>query len=114
MDSIFLQGIAVPTRIGVPEAERATVQTLLVDIELFLSTKEAAKNDDMTKTIDYQAVTDAVVALGKTERKTVERFAEDIAEMILKNFAPKGGVKVSVWKKPNLPLQSASVTITRP
>jgi dihydroneopterin aldolase len=114
MDSIYLKGIELLTRIGVPDAERAAPQKLLVDVELFLSVKDAGESDDVTRSIDYKDVTDAVIALGMTERKTVERLAEDIAKMILKDFKPKGGVKVSVWKKPDLPLESACVTIIRP
>lgn len=114
MDSISLRHIEVRTQIGVPDAERAKPQRLLIDLELFQSTSDVAKTDDLRKGIDYDAVTRAVVELGKTERKTVERFAEDVASMILATFKPTGGVTVSVWKNPDLPLESACVTIHRP
>ncbi len=113
MDSIFLRGIECNTRIGVPESERARAQKILVDVELFLSTKKIAASDDIHDGIDYAKVTERVIALSRDERKTVERFAEDIAAAILADFKPTS-VKVTVWKTPDLPLQSASVTISRP
>lgn len=113
MDSITLTDIAVWTRIGVPEAERGKAQLLHVTVEITGSLKIVSANDDVTNGIDYKAVTDAIVALGETERRTIERFAEDTAATILRNWNPES-VRVRVSKKPDLPLSSASVTITRP
>lgn len=113
MDSIFLKDIEVWTRIGVPEAERAKAQRVLVRIELFGSLQKVGTTDDIAHGTDYAAVTDAVTKIGATERKTVERFAEDIAAVILTNFKPDS-VKVIVCKKPDLPLDAACVTIIRP
>lgn len=114
MDSILLQDIEVRTRIGIEADERKAEQTLLVSVELLQSIKPVAKSDDLSKGIDYARATMEIVKLGVTERKTVERFAEDAATMLLKQFKPAGGVKVTVRKTPPLPLQSASVTIVRP
>lgn len=113
MDCITLKGIELWTHIGVPETERAKPQRLLVDIELFGPLHSIAANDDLTNGTDYATVTSAIIALGKTERKTVERFAEDAASLILKEFKPES-VKVSAWKKPDLPLEAVCITIIRP
>lgn len=113
MDSIFLKDIEVWTRIGVPEAERAKAQRVLVSIELCGSLHKVGTTDDVSCGTDYAAVTDAVIKLGTMERKTIERFAEDIAAIILKNFTPES-IKVTVCKKPDLPLDAACVTLIRP
>ncbi len=113
MDSIVLRGIECNTQIGVPADERAKPQRILVDVELFVSTKKIAASDNIHDGIDYANVTERVIALAKDERKTVERFAEDIASAVLADFKPTS-VKVTVWKTPDLPVQSASVTISRP
>ena len=113
MDSIFLKDIEVWTRIGVPEAERAKAQRLLVSIELYGSLHTVGTTDDVSCGTDYATVTNAVIKLGAMERKTIERFAEDIAAIILKKFTPES-VKVTVCKKPDLPLDAASVTLIRP
>lgn len=113
MDSITLKDIEVWTRIGVPDAERQQSQRLLVTVEMLGSLKAVASTDDVSRGIDYDGVTQSVVALGSTERKTVERFAEDTATMILERFKPQH-VKVCVQKTPDLPLSAACITITRP
>lgn len=114
MDSILLKGIEVSTSIGVPDAERKNPQQILVTIELFCPVKSVAQSDDVSDGIDYAKVTEEVQKLGKTERKTIERFAEDIASALLPKFKPAGGVRITVTKKPDLPLESVSVTIQRP
>jgi dihydroneopterin aldolase len=115
MDSILLKHIEVWTKIGVPDEERNKPQRLFIDVELFHSTKETAESDDMKKGIDYAAVVQVIQALAETERKTIERFAQECAASLLRTFKPSGGVQVSVWKHPPLlPLEAACVTIQRP
>jgi FolB domain-containing protein len=114
MDCIRLENIIVLTKIGIGEAERSAVQTLLVTVELLHPIHAVASNDDISDGIDYAKVTDHIVKLGLTERKTIERYAEDIATFLLQQYKPEGGVTVTVRKTPPLPLSSASVTITRP
>ena len=114
MDCIRLTDIELWTHIGVPEAERATAQRLLVSIELQHNLKDVGTSDDISEGIDYADVTEKIVALGKKERKTIECLAEDIATMLLQDFHPDEGVTVTVTKNPDLPLSSASVSITRP
>lgn len=114
MDIILLEGIEIRTRIGITDDERSAPQLLLVTLEIHHPTKEVALSDNLSRGIDYDEVVKQVVAVSKEERKTVEKLAEDIAETILKEWKPSGGVKVTVKKTPPLPLESASVIITRP
>ena len=101
------------THIGVPEEERKKEQRLLVTLEMQLDTDAAAKSDDIEKSIDYEKVVAEIRVLAKAERKTLERFAEDIAESVLKKFHPEQ-VTVTV-KKFALPgTASVSLTIVRP
>lgn len=109
-----LKDIDVQTHIGVPDIERKTEQQILVSLEIFHPIAPVAKGDDLEQGIDYAAVTQDITELGKQERKTIERFAEDIATMILTKHKPEGGVRVTVTKMPDLLLESASVTIRRP
>ncbi|OGJ56411.1 dihydroneopterin aldolase [Candidatus Peribacteria bacterium RIFCSPHIGHO2_02_FULL_52_16] len=97
MDTITIQNLELWTHIGVSEEERAQEQRLLVSVEMTVDTKAAAKSDDVTKSIDYYQVSEELKKLAKTERKTIERFAEDAATMILDRFKPKN-VTVSVKK----------------
>jgi len=113
MDTILIQDLEVSTHIGVPDAERATEQMLKVSVWIHADCSKAAKSDDVADTIDYAEVAVNIQKLGKTERKTVERFAEDIAQMILDDFTPES-VSVSIDKFILPDAQRVAITINRP
>ena len=96
------------THIGVPKEERKTEQRLVVTVEMSVDAKAAAKSDDVKKSINYADVAEDLKKLALIERKTIERFAEDIAKMILKSYKTSA-VTVTV-KKFAIP-GSASVAI---
>ena len=112
MDSILINELKVPTHIGVTEEERAKEQTLEVSVELFSDTSKAGASDVIEDTIDYESVCNKIKELGAIERKTVEKFAEDIAQTILEEFKPQN-VKVSVWKYILPDTSGVAVTIER-
>ena len=113
MDSISLQSISLSTRIGVPESERAEEQKVSVNITLHTDCSVVAKTDDISRGIDYFAVYQDVLELAKKERKTIERFASDIADHILKNYKPES-VEITVKKFVLPQTEAVSVTILRP
>lgn len=112
-DILSIHDLELWTRIGVPAEERQTEQRILVTIELLGDLSPVGKTDDITKGIDYEKLTNDVRALAKTERKTIERLAEDIAAMILKSYKPES-VMVSVWKEPLPGVRGVKATIQRP
>lgn len=112
-DSLYLDGIELWTRIGVPDEERQAEQKIIVSVEFFLDLKPVAEKDDVRRGIDYAEVVKEVRALAATERKTLERLAEDIAAMLLERFTPPS-VKVVAWKTPLAGMRAAAVTIVRP
>lgn len=97
MDCLSIIDLGLWTRIGVPKEERAAEQRLLVGIDLHFDATPAAKSDDVKKSINYADVTANLRKIATTERKTIERFAEDAAQMILKKYKPQE-VTVSVKK----------------
>ena len=113
MDQLMISDLEVWTHIGVTEEERGGEQRLLVSMDLALDTRETAKNDDLKKSIDYASVAEAIRDLSKAERKTIERFAEDAAAMILKKFHPER-VTVTVKKYAVPGSAFVSMTIERP
>ena len=89
MDKIIISDLEVYYRVGVPDAERAKPQRLLISVEMTLDFAAAATAEDLTKTIDYDAVTRRLLGFGEGRSwKLIERLAADIAEMILAEFAP--------------------------
>jgi dihydroneopterin aldolase len=113
MDQIIINDLTVFIRVGVPEAERAKPQRLLVTVELDHDFTAAARNDRLQETIDYHAVAVRLAAFGRRRSwKLIETLAVDMAEMILREFTPK---RVSIEiKKFILPkTRHVAVRVTR-
>ena len=87
MDKIIINDLEVFYRIGVPEEERATPQRLLISVAMTRDVSAAAATDDLTKTIDYYAVTRRLLGFGEGRSwKLLEKLASDIAGLILAEF----------------------------
>jgi dihydroneopterin aldolase len=98
MSKISIVDLEVFYRVGVPDAERAQPQRLLLTVELDADFTAAAKSDSIADTIDYFAVTQRLLTFGDgREWKLIEKLATDIADTVLKDFKPKG-VSVEVKK----------------
>ncbi len=99
-DTIVLSELEVFYRVGVPDAERARPQRLLLSLEMeprdgFGS---AAAADDLAQTIDYFAVSRRLLALGEgREWRLIETLAVEIADLVLREFAA-ARVQVEVRK----------------
>lgn len=114
MDSLILEGLEVPCRVGCTDPERATPQSLRVEIELFCpSLRDAGIADDLEKTVDYRLAHDLIDAVQDREFLLIERVAEVMAEVALRNPLVDH-VKVGVRKRPPVQgLEWAGVRITR-
>ena len=76
MDKIIINDLEVFYRIGVSEEERAAPQRLLISLEMTRDVSAAAAADDLTKTIDYYAVTRRLLAFGERRSwKLLEKLA---------------------------------------
>jgi dihydroneopterin aldolase len=114
MDQIIINELEVFIRVGVPEAERAKPQRLLVTVELDRDFTAAARNDHLRETIDYHAVAMRLASFGRRRSwKLIESLAVDMAESLLCEFEP---LRISVEiKKFILPqTRHVSVRVTRP
>jgi dihydroneopterin aldolase len=103
MDKIYLNQMHFYGYHGVYEEENKLGQAFLVDLELLGSFKEAARTDDVSKTINYEEVYDLVrTEVEETRVKLIETLAYQIATKLLQKFTFHE-VKVKVTK-PNPPL----------
>lgn len=114
-DRIRIRGLKLSTRVGVPEAERASPQVVAVDAELEPATDLSGLGDDLGRTVDYHAVSEAfkgVAAQG--ERRLIETLAEDLAREAL-GFAGVAAAAVEVRKfiLPDTDWVSVSVRLPR-
>ena len=114
MDSIRITDLEVFFHVGVPAEERAKPQRLLITIDIESELKLAGVSDDLSTTIDYFAVVQRILGLGKgREWKLIEALAEEIATILLKEFAAAtAAVEIKKFIIPQA--QSVSVRIHRP
>lgn len=98
MAKISIVDLEVFYRVGVPDAERARPQCLMLTVELETDFSAAARTDSIADTIDYFAVSQRLLKLGEgREWKLIEKLAADIADLVLSEFNPQS-VTVEVKK----------------
>jgi len=98
MDTIIIRDLEVFYCVGVPDAERAQPQRLLLTVEMEHDFARAAADDNLRGTVDYFAVSQRLLGFGEGRSwKLIEKLAEDIAAMVLKEFSPQA-VTVEVKK----------------
>lgn len=113
MSQISIVDLEVFYRVGVPDAERARPQRLLLTVEMESDFSTAAKTDSIADTIDYFAVTQRLLKFGEGKSwKLIEKLAADIADAILSEFKPQS-VTVEVKKFVIPQARHVSVAVTR-
>lgn len=87
MDLIRIVDYEIEARVGVSQQERAKPQRLLVCLDLWLPLERAVQTQDLSTTVDYEAVGRLLKQLA-AERKWIllERVAADIAEALVNEF----------------------------
>jgi 7,8-dihydroneopterin aldolase/epimerase/oxygenase len=114
MSKISIADLEVYYRVGVPEAERAMPQRLLLTVEMDFDFSAAAKSDDIGDTIDYFAVSQRLLKFGDgREWKLIEKLAADIVDLVLAEFKPSS-VTVEAKKFPIPQARHVSVKLQRP
>jgi dihydroneopterin aldolase len=114
MDIITLQDLEVFYHIGVPDEERVHPQRLLISVEMETDITLAAAGDDLNHTINYYAVSQRLLSLGKGRSwRLLETLAVHSAEMVLRDFGPRR-VHVEIKKFIIPEARHVSVRISRP
>jgi dihydroneopterin aldolase len=86
-DRIFLHGLTTECIIGFIDWERRVKQTVVLDLELPVDCRHAARTDEVADTLDYKKVAKRVLAyVAASECKLVETLAHRLALMILAEF----------------------------
>jgi 7,8-dihydroneopterin aldolase/epimerase/oxygenase len=86
-DRIFLRGLTIECIIGFIEWERRVKQSVVLDIEMPVDCRAAARTDEVADTLDYKRVAKRVIAfVSASQYKLVETLAERVAELILEEF----------------------------
>ncbi len=97
---IWLNGVECRVKVGVPAAERARRQTILVDVGLETDIRPAAARDDFRLATDYWALEKLIRAEAEAgARALVETLAEKLAASVLSKMAVPA-VTIRVHKTP--------------
>jgi dihydroneopterin aldolase len=95
---------------GVSESEKNLGGRFEIDLEMHLSLKEACKTDDLTKTINYEAIYHTVdICVKKDKFYLIEALANSVAKNILKSH-PIDSLVVKV-RKPHAPVRGVLDTV---
>ena len=87
-DRIFLHGLTAECIIGFIDWERRVRQTVVLDLEMPVDCRVAARSDDVADTLDYKMVAKRVLAfIEASEFQLVETLAHRVALLILEEFA---------------------------
>ena len=115
MDKVFIKNLQVETIIGIFNWEREVRQVVSIDLTMEFDNKKAAKSDDIDDALDYKKIGKRVSSyVERSKFKLVERLAEQIAKLVLKEF-PVARLKDSVTKPGALRgSESVGISITRP
>ena len=111
-DCIRINGLQVPTRIGVGDDERAHPQNLIFDV--LLETDFAGVGDDITRTTDYAAVAGWITAeCARREVRLLETLTEELADGLLAHFPRVTSVTLDIRKFILPETESVAVRIRR-
>lgn len=115
-DSIRLTGLRIFAHHGVLDFERENGQEFIIDLEIAVDLAPAAASDDVTKTIHYGELAEAVYAAVQADTvDLIETVAERVAVIAL-SYERAALVTVTIHKPAapiTVPFGDVSVTITR-
>ena len=111
-DMIWLHGVECRSKVGVPAAECARRQKILVDVGLEVDCRPAALRDDFRLAIDYAAVERLVRSAAESgERALIETLAERLASAVLRAQPGADAVVVCVRKTPAVMPRTREVAV---
>lgn len=116
VDRIRLTGLRIFAHHGVLDFERENGQEFIVDLDIAVDLAPAAASDDVTKTIHYGELAEAVYAAVQADTvDLIETVAERVAAIAL-GYERALQVTVTIHKPAapiTVPFGDVSVTITR-
>jgi 7,8-dihydroneopterin aldolase/epimerase/oxygenase len=110
MDIVFIRELKIDTVIGIYDWEQRFPQQVVLDLEMGLDLKAAAKSGKIDDTLDYKAVAKRIQQhVSGSKFGLVETIAEQVADIVLKEFKVRW-VKITL-NKPGAVSGSKSVGV---
>lgn len=98
MHKILVEGIKIYAYHGCLEEEGKIGANYVIDVTMETDFTDAAKTDDLKKTIDYVVVYDIVKAQMAIRSKLIEQVGQRIVDELKKQFATLKKVEIKVTK----------------
>ncbi len=98
MNKILVEGIKIYAYHGCLEEEGKIGCNYIVDVTMETNFTEAAKTDELVKTIDYVVVYDIVKTQMAVRSKLIEQVGQRIVDELKKQFSTLKKVEVKVTK----------------
>ena len=112
MDRITISDLEVFAHHGVLKEENALGQKFLISAELFTDISEAAKGDDLTKSINYAEVCKTIASyLKENTYQLIETTADRLARHLLLTYDRIDHIKIEI-KKPWAPILMSLDTVS--
>lgn len=98
-DHIIIKELELRVRIGCTPEERTFPQRLVLDVEVALDTREAARTGQLERTVCYAQVTDLIRRLVDQQSwPLIEQLGEDVVRTVHENFPPAVSTLVRIRK----------------
>lgn len=86
-DTVFIEGLKTDAVIGVYDWEKKIKQTLVFDLVMSHDNRLPAATDDLTKTLDYEAISNYIVDYCQNHvYELIETLAERLLESLMQVF----------------------------
>lgn len=87
MDKVFIEGLQADAVIGIHDWERRIRQSLRMDLELGFDNRVPATSDEVTDTLDYDAISQRLTAyIEASSFGLIETLAERCAALVMDEF----------------------------
>ncbi|SDX71222.1 2-amino-4-hydroxy-6-hydroxymethyldihydropteridine diphosphokinase [Eubacterium barkeri] len=117
MDKIRIKKLEVFAKHGVFPEENVLGQKFVISATLHINTRQAGLTDDLSQSINYGEVCQFIKSLTENNVfKLLETLAEELAQGLLLQFSKITKIDILIekpWAPIGLPLETASVEITR-
>lgn len=98
-DMILIEGLKVKGNVGILPWEKQVPQFLLFDLKLYLPLQGAGEQGDLSLSVDYAAVTDAIIALvNRQHYDLIETLAEQTCAQLFNQFDRIERIKLTLRK----------------
>lgn len=109
-DKMIINNLKLPVYLGTRPDEQDRKQIIVFNLEMEVDCRPAGESDDLTKSVDYSALTEKLAAMVSTTHfKLIEHLAECVAKTCLENALVQN-VHLAITKNGCI-AQADSVTI---